>query len=261
MSLVSPPLLPNIPATPNYGGGFQLYAAIDSHYAAQIPSSLSHTNAAVLPLAIDTAGQGLYDSREKGFLGLQYTSLNPTPSGKTLLIWGGSSSVGALAVQLATTSGANVIAVASAHNHAFLESLGAREALDYHRDSVIEDVIAAVRAVGGECAGIYDAISKPDSYRFVLPLIEKLGGGSVAVTLPPPPAEEIPEKVRFGNVLAINPVVQPLWRDYVAPALEQGKLQVVPEALVVGKGLESVQAGLDRSRAGVSAKKVVVDLS
>ncbi|MCD1634764.1 hypothetical protein K7H91_13395 [Martelella mediterranea] len=40
-------------------------------------------------------------------------SLNPTPGGETLLVWGASSSVGSNAVQLATASGYAVIATAS----------------------------------------------------------------------------------------------------------------------------------------------------
>lgn len=50
-----------------------------------------------------------------------------------------------------------------------------------------------------------------------------------------------------------------LGADYINPALEQGKLQCLPEPLVIGKGLDAVQKGLDKNKEGVSAKKVVIE--
>ncbi|EME38465.1 hypothetical protein DOTSEDRAFT_57543 [Dothistroma septosporum NZE10] len=239
-------------------GGFQLYTSAGSNFTAPIPSSLSYKEAAVLPLAINTAAHGLYDKREKGYLGLDYPSLSPKPSNKTILVWGGSSSVGAVAIQLAVASGAKVVTVASKRNHSFVTSLGASEALDYNDPSIVEDAVKAIQSVGGEFQGIYDAIATDDSYKYVVPIADKLKG-TIATTLPPP--ENLPEGVKAGGVFAITPdVVSPLWENFVGQALEQGKLKAVPEPLVVGKGLESVQKGLDTNKAGVSAKKVVVEL-
>lgn len=238
-------------------GGFQLYTNILSAVAAKIPDSLSFTKAAVLPLAINTAGHGLYSTKE-GFFGFPLPSLDPKPLGKTIVIWGGSSSVGALAIQLATASGAKVVSIASKRNHAFVKSLGASEVLDYNDPSIVDDVVKAVKAVGGEYAGIYDAISTPDSFKHVVPLAEKFGGGIVATTLPPP--TDAPASITFGNVFAIDESTHALWQTFVPQALEQGKLKAVPEPLVVGKGLESIQAGLEKSKEGVSAQKVMVEL-
>ena len=81
----------------------------------------------MLPLGLDTAAQGLYDAADQGFLGLDYPSLDPKPSGKTIVVYGASSSVGAQAILLATASGAKVVAVASEHNFDFCKSLGATE--------------------------------------------------------------------------------------------------------------------------------------
>jgi threonine dehydrogenase-like Zn-dependent dehydrogenase len=209
-------------------------------------------------LAISTAGQGLYDKRESGFLGLPYPSLDPKPSNKTILVWGGSSSVGALTIQLAVASGVKVVAVASKHNHEFVKKLGASEALDYNDKNVVEDVVKAIKTTGGEFAGIYDAISNEGSTKYTLPIAEKLGGANIPMVLPY--EGTVPDGVKIGSVFAINDVNNYLWKDYVNPALEQGKLKAVPEPLVIGKGLESVQKGLDKNKAGVSAQKVVVEL-
>ena len=120
-------------------------------------------------------------------------------------------------------------------------------------------MVNAVKAAGGDFVGCYDAISLQDqSYKYVLPMLEKLGGGNLAVVLPPP--ENPPSSVKSAHVFGINKMTHPLWADYVTKALEGGQLKCLPEPLVVGKGLESVQKGLDENKKGVSAKKVVVEL-
>ena len=131
--------------------------------------------------------------------------------------------------------------------------------LDYKTSSVVDDVVNAVKSSGGAFAGVYDAISvQDDSYKYTLSILEKLGGGNIAVVLPSP--ENVPSNVKVGNVFGIDSLTHPLWADYIKPALISGELKCLPEPLVVGKGLESVQKGLDENKKGVSAKKVVIEL-
>jgi NADPH:quinone reductase-like Zn-dependent oxidoreductase len=61
---------------------------------AVIPHSLPLANAAVLPLCYSTAGCALFKH-----LKLPLPSLDPKPVEKTILLWGGSSSVGCSAIQ------------------------------------------------------------------------------------------------------------------------------------------------------------------
>ena len=120
-------------------------------------------------------------------------------------------------------------------------------------------MINAVKEAGGTFAGVYDAISVADqSFKCVFPITEKLGGGNVAVVLPAP--EERPESVKIGQIFGINEITHELWSNFLPKALESGQFKCVPEPMVVGKGLESVQKGLDENKKGVSAKKVVVEL-
>ncbi|TKA80128.1 hypothetical protein B0A55_03318 [Friedmanniomyces simplex] len=241
-------------------GAFQLYSRLKAGKTAHLPASIPFTAGAVIPLALDTAAVGLYSpsSGAKG-LGLPPPSLNPKPSGQTLICWGGSSSVGALVIQLAVASGAKVIATSSPHNFDFCRSAGASEVIDYKSPSVIPDLIAAVQKTGGEFAGVYDTISLPqDSYAHTLPLLEKLGGGILAFVLAPP--ENPPSGVKPAHVFGVNEMTHPIWEDYVTPALEGGKLRCLPPPQVVGKGLGAVQAGLEANKKGVSAKKVVIEL-
>ncbi|KAK0271288.1 hypothetical protein LTR91_003550 [Friedmanniomyces endolithicus] len=240
-------------------GGFQLYSRLKANKTAILPESVSFAAGSVLPLALDTAAVGLYSPAEgaKG-LGLPPPSLEPKPSGKVLVCWGGSSSVGALVIQLAVASGAKVVATASPHNFEFCKDAGASEVLDYRSGSVVEDVVAAVKKVGGEFMGLYDAISLPEeSYKHTVPIVEKLGGGPLAFVLGPP--ENAPESVKPAHVFGVNDMTSGIWEDYVTAALEKGKLRCLPPPQVVGKGLESVQAGLDANKKGVSAKKVVIE--
>ena len=72
-------------------GAFQTYVVLLAHMAAPIPDAMRFEDAAVLPLGLSTAACGLF---QNDFLGLNAPSAAPTPTGKTLLVWGGSTSVG-----------------------------------------------------------------------------------------------------------------------------------------------------------------------
>jgi NADPH:quinone reductase-like Zn-dependent oxidoreductase len=84
--------------------------ALLSHYA-PVPPSLGFAEAAVLPVALETATRAL------DALGVR--------AGSTLLINGASGGIGSVAVQLAVARGARVIGTASPANHDYLRSLGA----------------------------------------------------------------------------------------------------------------------------------------
>lgn len=66
------------------------------------------------------------------------------------------------------------------------------------------------------------------------------------------------------TVLAISikdsDVSKAVYQDYLPQALKDGSFRPAPKATVVGKGLESLQGGLDKLKEGVSATKLVVSL-
>ena len=104
------------------------------------PSRLSHLEAASVPIGALTAWQGLFDRAN-----LQ--------GGETILIHGGSGSVGVFAIQLARKAGAYVITTASAHNFDFLSQLGANEMIDYRTNRLEDhtrDLDMVFDTVGGE---------------------------------------------------------------------------------------------------------------
>jgi hypothetical protein len=52
-----------------------------------------------------------------------------------------------------------------------------------------------------------------------------------------------------------------VWRKYIPEALATGKYQAKPDPFVITGGLEKVQDGINMLRKGVSAKKIVIELS
>ncbi|KAG6362918.1 hypothetical protein INS49_008013 [Diaporthe citri] len=220
---------------------------------ARIPETIPFEQAVVLPLSVSTAAAGLY---LKDTLGLQVPSPPSNGAGtglekqtkkkETLLLWGGSSSVGSSVVQLAVASGYDVVATASPANYGYVKSLGATYVLDYHNPDIIPILTGLLRAAA---------------------VVGALGGGRVASVGAAP--EDAGGKgkgvavVRIGaaNLVAREPeVAQAIWGEYVPAALEAGTLVPRPRELVVGRGLYFVQSGLDTNKAGVSAAKVVITL-
>ncbi|GME40097.1 alcohol dehydrogenase [Neofusicoccum parvum] len=241
-------------------GAFQLYSVVPETLACPIPDSLPFENAAVLPLALSTAGVGLYG---KEALALPYPSANPVRGG-TILITGAASSVGCAAVQLARASGLDVIATASTRNHDMVKSLGATSVFDYNSPDAAKDIAAAIKA-GSDFAGVFDTISSLDSFNQVGSILETVGPSKVAVVLPPPgqPGKNFEPAMVFASTIAAPPndeVGDILWRKYIPQALEQGLIQAKPDLLIVGFGLEKIQEAMEQQKAGVSAMKIVVTL-
>lgn len=243
-------------------GGHQHYSNVFAILTSLIPDSVSFTDAVVLPLAISTASVGLY---EPAALGLPYPTSDAKDAGKVILVWGGSGSVGSTAIQLAVASGVTVVATASAHNHSYCGKLGATKVVDYNSSSVVEDVIAALKSTGKEFAGVFDTVSTAESSKPSFEVLQKAGGSNKIVTVLPL-REAAPEGLDVQGVHALSiatkhkEVGEAVWGKFVPSALRDGKLKFLPEALVVGKGLEKIQEGLNVQKKGVSAKKVVIEL-
>jgi hypothetical protein len=52
-----------------------------------------------------------------------------------------------------------------------------------------------------------------------------------------------------------------IWHDYMPTALESGKFQAKPDPFIIKGGLAKVQDGIDALRNGVSAKKIVIEIT
>ncbi|KAF7927110.1 hypothetical protein BELL_0500g00040 [Botrytis elliptica] len=242
---------------------FQNYTLVTEKLTSALPDSLSFAEGAVLPLAISTASAGLF---QKDTLNLPLPSATDkveTDNKDTILIWGGASSVGATAIQLAVAAGLKVITTASSQNKDFVKSIGAQTVIDYKSPNVVEEVANALR--GSQIAGVFDAISETRSFETVQKILESLDVfPKVASVLPyDKPTEKFSPKYVTAFTIIQEPnqyVGEAVWKKFVPEGLANGKLQAKPEPYVVGHGLEDLQKALDIQRKGVSAKKVVVTL-
>ena len=268
-------------------GAFQEFPILLEHMASPIPDAMAFEAAAVLPLGLSTAACGLF---QKDYLALRHPSPAPAPAGKTLLVWGGSTSVGSNAIQLAVAAGYEVVATASPKNFDYCRKLGARAVFDYRSRSVVADIVEALRsetcagalAIGigslepcldivHACAGDkFVAVASPSvtfdkaprgagRALWLVPTLGRLLAASV-VALLKSRFGRVRSKFIFGSSLVANEVGGLIYRDFLPAALAQGRFVAAPDPLVVGKGLERIEAALDVLRKGVSATKVVVSL-
>jgi NADPH:quinone reductase-like Zn-dependent oxidoreductase len=268
-------------------GGFQDYVVLLAHMAAPIPDAMPFEDAAVLPLGISTAACGLF---QKDFLAMRAPSAAPTPMGKTLLVWGGSTSVGGNAIQLAVAAGYDVITTASPRNFAYVKRLGAREAFDYRSRTAIADIGLALRgretagalAIGaGSAAACIDIVGAREGNRFValatpaasfddvpagrgrarrlVPAIARMIAGNIALTLKAK-RKGVRTKFIWGSALIGNEVGPMIFETFLPTALAEARFVAAPRPMVIGAGLARIPEALERQRQGVSAAKVVVML-
>ena len=92
--------------------------------------------------------------------------------------------------------------------------------------------------------------------------------------VPPPCAQTPLQPMRYPQNQCTNRSLRPvfslstlqsgiasaIWTDFLPAALASGAIIPQPPARIVGTGLESIQTGLDKSKEGYSATKLVVDL-
>jgi NADPH:quinone reductase-like Zn-dependent oxidoreductase len=102
------------------GGGYAEKVVLDQRALARKPPFIDHQHAAAIPLAAQTAWQGLF----------RYGQLK---SGQSVLIHGGSGGVGHFAIQFAKAKGARVLTTVSTDNVEFARGLGADVVIDYKR--------------------------------------------------------------------------------------------------------------------------------
>ena len=240
------------------GGGFQLYSVVEAEKVAKLPENVSFEDGSVLPLGTLGAASSLYRSES---LGLEYPSSDPKDQGTYLLVWGGSSSVGSCAVQLARNSGYRVVTTCSAHNIEYCEALGAERAFDHKSASVVDDIVEYLS--GKKLAGTLDAISRGGTLEPCVKIAQRSAGvkkiASLAFGSKPDQPEGIEIIVAMGY-LSGKDKLKKIFVDFLPAALESGRFKAKPEPLIVGKGLEKAQEAIDTYKAGVSARKVVVTL-
>ncbi|KAJ5304857.1 uncharacterized protein N7443_004517 [Penicillium atrosanguineum] len=232
--------------------------------------------------AISTAACGLFQTDQ---LGLQLPSVNSKTRGETLLVWGGSTSVGSSVIQLAVGAGYEVFTTASPHNFNYVKKLGAAQVFNYRSKTVVNEIVKAFQ--GKKAAGAISVAS--DGTERCMDILARCDGKKIVSLAAYPVPDKVPAhfpilqtmfmfltrslvywfksktmsvnyNMIFATSLVENGVGKAIFEGYLPHALESGKFLASPEPIVIGNGLERIQDALDHHKIGVSAKKVVVTL-
>ena len=189
---------------------------------ARKPSSLTHIEAASVPIGALTAWQGLFDRAR-----LQ--------AGERVLVHGGAGAVGLFAIQLARIHGAQVTTTASSRNHAFVSQLGAEQVLDYHAvrfEEQLQEMDVVFDTVGGETLQRSWGVLKP-------------GGRMITIAADSEATTDDRVKQAF---FIVEPNHEQLTR--IGQMLDAGDLRTVVDAVVPLAQASTVYTGTVKQRSG-----------
>ncbi|KAN0112361.1 putative alcohol dehydrogenase [Hyaloscypha variabilis] len=232
-------------------GAWQTYTVLRDIATTQIPDNMSFEEGSVFPMAMATSVIALHVCLDI-----------PRPTGPIiaqsqesgLLIWGASSSVGISALQLARNLGFKVFATASPSHYQTLKSLGAFEVFDYHDSSVVDKIVAAAKSAGAPISLGFDTITEGTTAKQAANVLATSGGkgGKLVLVLEWPEGEKV-EGIEVSQTGATR-----TGRDQA----ELGKYIVsAPKIEVVAGGIKAAQVVLNKLKAGVSEKKLVVTVN
>src|ERR1700759_1016196 len=163
-------------------GSYTECVAVKAAVIARKPPNLSFEEAASVPVAAQTAWQGIFTH---GHL----------EKGQTILIHAGAGAVGAYAVQLASHAGATVIATASGDDEAYVKSIGASRVINY-REEQFEKIL------GEKVDVVFDLVGGETQKRSFLVLKE--GGYLISATQPVSQQESTKHHVS-GTMMRLAP--------------------------------------------------------
>ncbi|KAI1820160.1 hypothetical protein F4861DRAFT_533906 [Xylaria intraflava] len=200
--------------------------------------------------------------------------LSQTQPAPYVLVYGGSTATGTMALQLLKLSGYRPITTCSPHNFKLAKQNGAEATFDYHSEScaadikaytsgrlryvldVITDTTSQVicHAAFGRGGGIYAALESPLEALHTRPRTVKVDfvvglcalGREIALSGDYKRAADPSSRLRAGQLF-----------DEVQPLVEDGSIVPHPHR-VIGKGYQSVLKGIRLLEQGVSGERLVV---
>jgi len=246
-------------------GAFQTHVVLKQHLCSPLPDTVSFEEAAVLPLALTTAAAGLFETDQLALIAP--TSRAPERA-ETVLIFGGATSVGMNAIQLARNAGYDVIATASPRNFGLLQRLGAGVVVDYHDPDVVERIIRHLH--GRHLVGTLAIASGSLRQAITVNASTSVTGTQRVASAHPTPDTRIRGALArrrgiqvsaiWGGTPKDTPVGPAIWNGFLPVALAERRYQTAPTPLITGHGLDAIPDALKRLRKGVSAEKIVVTL-
>jgi len=246
-------------------GAFQTHVVLREHLCSPLPDTVSFAEAAVLPLAITTAAAGLFEADQ---LACAFPTTKAPERAETILIFGGATSVGMNAIQLARNAGYAVVATASSRNVGLLQRLGAAAVVDYHDSDVVEQIIRHLH--GRHLAGTLAVASGSLRHAITVNASPSVAGTKLVASAHPTPDTRIRGALArrrgihvsaiWGGTPKDTPVGPAIWNGFLPAALAEHRYEISPSPLMAGHGLDAIPDALTRLRKGVSAEKIVVTL-
>ncbi|KIJ59658.1 hypothetical protein HYDPIDRAFT_32992 [Hydnomerulius pinastri MD-312] len=250
-----------------FGGkysSFKEYVIVAADVAGKIPDNISFDQAASISVGIIPFAVAFYAQQPHGFA---FTAPFKADggvgkyAGQPVVIFGGASSLGQYAIQLAKISGFSpIITTASLHNKDLLHSLGATHVLDRKLSAAaLREEVAKITS--SPITHAFDAISLEDTQQAAYDLLAS--GGKLAIVTPPKlkEVEGSGKQVTlvFGSFqLPHNRALGVQFMQELTKWLAEGTIK--PNAVeVLPGGLNGVSAGLRRLENNeVSGKKLVI---
>ncbi|KAI1615910.1 hypothetical protein EDD36DRAFT_492499 [Exophiala viscosa] len=142
----------------------------------RVPDQLTYEESATLALGAITVGQGLYQKSLKLNL-----PTDPIRTKEHVLIYGGGTATGGLAIQFARLSGYSVITICSGEDSERLKLLGAEECFDY-RDPNVADKVR--RLTGNNLQYAWDTVAIESSAKICANALSTYPGTQYGATNP-----------------------------------------------------------------------------
>ncbi|OHE98291.1 hypothetical protein CORC01_06488 [Colletotrichum orchidophilum] len=249
-------------------GGYSEYTLADDNISFRVPKNISSEEAVTIPLASVTAWLALFS---KECLAIPRESGEET----SVLVWGGSSSVGLYAIQIATMQGFNVVTTCSPRHFELVKSLGAKHVFNYRDDDVIKSITRAAPGL----KYVFDTIGNKSSSGQASQAIDESGGRLCTVRPGKANTEDVTKQTTVTDVLVWTAFLKDhQYAEFKWPASEEDhklgtefyeKLpgwieggQFKPnKPKVISGGLDGVDEGFQVYRDGaISGEKLVYKL-
>ncbi|KAI2601872.1 GroES-like protein [Hypoxylon sp. NC1633] len=149
-------------------GAFGEYVGAYVDFAWKIPADMSFQSTATLGVSVTIVGYALYRS-----LKIPGHPEKPASKPQFVLVYGGSTAAGTMAIQLVHKSGLSPITTCSPHNFELVRTYGAEKAFDYHDPHCA----AEIRAYTSDTLFYaLDCFCEPSSMRICYAAIGRAGG-------------------------------------------------------------------------------------
>ncbi|CAI7573982.1 unnamed protein product [Penicillium discolor] len=157
------------------GGGFCQYASTVATQALRLPDDMSFTDAACMGTSLSSAGIALFRSMKvPGSLTAPNSATNPPH----VLVNGGSTSTGTMALQLLKLAGFRPIATCSPSHEELVLSYGAEKTFDYRSADCAKDIRSYTK---NALAYAIDCITSNSSMKLCYEAIGRAGGRYTAL--------------------------------------------------------------------------------